>query len=62
MATSPALSVDVLSSDERKLVVMALEQRLASLGRSVRSAPSDDVAKAFEAEVAKVSSLASKFR
>lgn len=63
MATStPALSVDVLSSDERKAVVAALDLRLASLARSVRSAPSPAVAAAYQAEADKVSALMVKFR
>lgn len=61
MATA-ALSIDVLSVSDRKIVTDALKLRLSSLSRAVKSSTNEAVQKALCAEIVEVEHLMSKFR
>ena len=61
MANPTAVSVDVLTSDERLLVRKGLESLAASMKRSARSALNSDVAAIYERNAAQVQALVSKF-
>jgi hypothetical protein len=61
MANPTAVSVDVLSSDERLLVRKGLELLAASMKRSARNALNSDVAAIYERNAAQVQAVVSKF-
>lgn len=64
-SSSVATSVDVLTSDERKLVVAGLESLIASASRAKNAALAagdSDLAELRSKRIAIVSSLAAKFR
>lgn len=55
-------SIDDLSSDDRSIVVFALEAFLASQRRAERAAKSDSVRAVYAAESAKTAALIARFR
>lgn len=57
-----AKTVDELSAEDRKVVVSALSLKHTSLLRAAKSASSDAVAKAYEAEAVAVGVLLNRFR
>lgn len=62
MATSPSASVDVLSPVERAVVLRGLALLEASLRRSAKSAPSEELRAIYERDASGVSALSVRFR
>ena len=62
MATSPSASVDVLSPAERSTVVRGLTLLEASLRRSAKAAPSEELRAIYERDAASVAALSVRFR
>jgi len=61
MATASPASVDAISSDDRKVIVSALELQAQSIVRYIRSAKSDAIQQVYEKELHKVQALRDRF-
>lgn len=61
MATASSVSIDLLSKDERSLVVSSLKLKLASIERSAKAESNPAVAEIRVREAAAVSALIARF-
>lgn len=63
MATAPvASSVDVLSADERSMVIEGLQLRIAQIRRSINVERDDSILAIRNQQITKYETLVSKFR